>query len=82
MNYARNCDEDKEQDDASENSNKTDNNNDSLYQLDMLLECKEWKVEKILDELQHFLIGPNNGTKPRSAVNAVGDEDVNLNLLV
>ena len=36
-NYARNCDEDKEQDDASENSNKTDNNNNSHYQPDMLL---------------------------------------------
>ena len=46
-NYARNCDEDKEQDDASENSNKTDKNNNSHYQPDMLLECK---VEKILDE--------------------------------
>ena len=46
-NYARNCDEDKEQDDAIKNSNKTDSNNNSQYQPDMLLECK---VEKILGE--------------------------------
>ena len=39
-NYARNCDEDKEQDDASENSKKTDNNNNSRYQPDMLSNVK------------------------------------------
>ena len=38
-NYVPNCDEDKEQHDSSENSNKTDSNNDRHYQPDMLLEC-------------------------------------------
>ena len=57
-----NCDEDKEQDEASENSNKTDSNNDSDYQPDMLLECSN-EVEKFLEEFQNFLIGPNKRKK-------------------